>query len=250
MVARPECKYLLTYIRCLWGVAWFAPDHRRVAAWRGVVQEAITQQPLALPELGLIRTRRSGWKWLNGYYLVEQRDIGEYLTIRRRHRHAENRRLDGATARQAKLRPPDEIAGAVDEDRPFDIRLLDLRDRREVDAMRRNAVHIRDSHVLEAVRREEPHVGKISEGRQPHHPHGAEDLVLVLGDHSAFSVAPVVVAPECQRVVDDSMRAGLQVICVVCLRELVLERISPPEQTLALRVLPSLAQHCCQVCVA
>src|SRR5688572_21255724 len=250
MDARPECKYLLTYIRCLWGVAWFAPDHGRLAAGRRVVQEAIAQQPLALPELGLVRTRRSGWKRLYGYYLVEQRDVGENLAIRRCHRHSENRGLDGATTRQPELRPPDEIARAVDEDRPFDIRCLDVRGRLEVDAMRRNAVHVRDSHVLEAVRRKEPHIGKIGEGWQPHHPHSAEDLVLIFGDDSAFSVAPVVVAPECQRVVDDSMDAGLQVICVMCLSQLVLERIRPPEQTLALRILPRLAQNRCQVCVA
>src|SRR5688500_4245579 len=116
MDARPECKYLLTYIRCLWGGAWFAPDHGRLAAGRRVVQEAIAQQPLALPALGLVRTRRSGWKRLYGYYLVEQRDVGENLAIRRCHRHSENRGLDGATTRQPELRPPDEIARAVDED--------------------------------------------------------------------------------------------------------------------------------------
>src|SRR5512132_4391368 len=73
-----------------------------------VEEKAIGEESLGLPKL----SRLAGihrWQWLHRLDLIEERDVREYLLVRRRHFHSKYRRPYASTTRQPELRALDEI---------------------------------------------------------------------------------------------------------------------------------------------
>lgn len=209
--------------------------------WRTGDQEPETQQTLRFVRFDSAAALR--YQWLDGPNLVEQCNVWQNLPVNRRHFHADNRGTDGSAARESKLGTPDLVSRTVHEDRAFDIRRDQKGIREKIDPVGSNPVLIDDARVFEAVVSEKISIGKVGESRKPHEPYIPEQFAPIVAHDLAASVAPAVIASENHCVVLKPVPLSIDIVGVMRLRDLVLERIPVPQKLLSFRGLPRFSEN-------